>query len=286
MITYYGMLTLATAMFSVMFFFNQMYQKHYGSGLRASLLFMAGSGVAGLIVLLAINGFSFEYTPFSLLMATLAALNSLGFTFCSLKALGKINLSLYSLFSMLGGMALPFVSGILFHNEELTWGKGICFIIITLALFLTVKKSDERKGGTLYYIGIFTLNGMSGVITKIFKSAPYEKASDAGYSILCISVSVLISLTLLLILKPEKKRINLGTAISMIGNGVLGRVGNWILLIPLTVLPASAQYPFVTGGTMILSTLICYFTPNKPKWREVVAVIVSFIGLLVLVFIP
>lgn len=283
---YYGLITLAATMFSVMFFFNQMFQKHYGSGLRAALLFSAGSGVSGLIVLLAINGFSFEYTHFSLIMATLTALNSLGFTFCSLKALGKINLSLYSLFSMLGGMALPFVSGILFHNEELTWGKGICFIIITLALFLTVEKSGERKGGTFYYIGIFTLNGMSGVLAKIFKAAPFEKASDAGYSILCVLVSVLLSLILLLIVKPEKKRINPGTVISMIGNGVLGRVGNWILLITLTVLPASAQYPFITGGTMILSTLICYFTPNKPKWREIVAVIVSFIGLLVLVFVP
>lgn len=283
---YYGLITLATAMFSVMFFFNQMYQKHYGSGLRAALLFSMGSGLAGLIVLLAINGFLFEYTHFSLIMATLTALNSLGFTFCSLKALGKINLSLYSLFSMLGGMALPFISGILFHNEKLTLGKGICFIVITLSLLLTIEKGNERKGGTFYYIGIFVLNGMSGVLSKIFTDAPFEKASDTGHSILCATVSVLLSLILLLIVRPEKRKINAGTVISMIGNGVLGRVANWILLITLAVLPASAQYPFITGGTMILSTLICYFTPNKPKWREIVAVIISFLGLLILVFIP
>ncbi|MBQ8408867.1 MAG: hypothetical protein IJY39_08390 [Clostridia bacterium] len=282
---YYGLITLATAMFSVMFFFNQLFQKHYGSGLRAALLFSTGSGVAGLIVLLAINGFSFEYTHFSLLMAILTALNGLGFTFCSLKALGKINLSLYSLFSMLGGMALPFVSGILFHNEDLTLGKGICFVIITLALLLTVEKG-ENKGGTVYYVGIFVLNGMSGVLSKIFTDAPYDKASDTGYSILCAVVAVLLSLILLLIVRPEKKRINAGTVVSMIGNGVLGRVANWILLITLAVLPASAQYPFVTGGTMILSTLLCYFTPNKPRWREIAAVILSFAGLLVLVFVP
>jgi hypothetical protein len=37
---------------------------------------------------------------------------------------------------------------------------------------------------------------------------------------------------------------------------------------------------------MILSTLLCYFTPEKPKIREIAAVVVSFAGLLVLLFIP
>ena len=281
----YALITLATAMFSAMFFFNQTFQRSYGSGLRASLLFSAGSGIFGLIVLLIINGFSFEYTHFALIMALLNALNSLGFAFCSLKALGKINLSLFSLFSMLGGMALPFVSGILFHGEKLTLGKGICFAFITLALLLTIKK-DNGKKGTLYYIGVFVLNGMSGVLSKIFKDAPFEKTSDAGYSILCAVVSVTLSLILLFIFRPEKKKISPMTLISMAGNGILGRVGNWILLITLTALPASAQFPFVTGGTMILSTLLCYFTPEKPKIREIAAVVVSFAGLLVLLFIP
>jgi multisubunit Na+/H+ antiporter MnhB subunit len=127
---------------------------------------------------------------------------------------------------------------------------------------------------------------MSGVLSKIFKDAPFEKTSDAGYSILCAVVSVTLSLILLFIFRPEKKKISPMTLISMAGNGILGRVGNWILLITLTALPASAQYPFVTGGTMILSTLLCYFTPEKPKIREIAAVVVSFAGLLVLLFIP
>ena len=281
----YGLILLSTLMFSLMFFFNQTFQKSYGGGLRAALLFSAGTGTAGLLVLMIINGFAIEYTHFTLIMATLNALNGLAFTFCSLKALGKINLSLYSLFSMLGGMALPFVVGIIFYNEPLTWGKGVCFAIITLALLLTVEKGSGR-GGLIYYVGIFTLNGMSGVLSKIFVDAPYEKASDAGYTILCALVTVVLSLLILLIIRPEKKRITPMAILSMAGNGILCRVGNWILLITLATLPASAQYPFVTGGTMILSTLICFFTPNKPSKREIAAVILSFIGLLVLVLIP
>lgn len=282
---YYGLIAVATAMFSVQFFFKNMFREQYGGGIRATLTFSVGSGIIGLLILLVMNGFTLEFTPFSLLMAFVVFLNNLGFSFCSFKALGKINLSLYSLFSMLGGMALPFIVGIIFYNEDLTLGKGICFAIITVALLMTVKRG-EKKNGTVYYVGIFVLNGMSGVLSKIFKDAPFEKTSDAGYSILCAIVSVVLSFIILMIMRPEKKPIGAKSVIAMAGCGILGRVANYILLITLAFLPASAQYPFVTGGTMIMSTLLCYLTPNKPEKREIIAVALSFVGLLVLMLIP
>ena len=282
---YYALIAIATAMFSTQFFFKNMFREQYGGGIRATLLFSVGSGIVGLLILLAMNGFCLEFTTFSLLMAFIVFLNNLGFSFCSFKALGKINLSLYSLFSMLGGMALPFIVGIIFYNEDLTLGKGICFALITLSLLLTVKKG-EGKNGLIYYVGIFVLNGMSGVLSKIFKDAPFEKTSDAGYSVLCALVSVVMSFIILIILKPEKKQIGIKSLVSMAGCGILGRVANYILLVTLAFLPASAQYPFVTGGTMIMSTLLCYFTPNKPNKREIAAVALSFVGLLILLFIP
>jgi EamA domain-containing membrane protein RarD len=95
--------------------------------------------LSGVIVLFIINGFKFEFTIFTFIMSLLTALNSFGFTYCSFKALGHINLSKFSLFSMLGGMLLPFIQGILFYNEPLTTGKILCFVIIVFSLFLTVK---------------------------------------------------------------------------------------------------------------------------------------------------
>ena len=62
---YYGLITAAVAMFSVQFFFNQQFEHSYGGGLRSMLVFSAGSGLAGLIVLLAINGFRVEFSPFA-----------------------------------------------------------------------------------------------------------------------------------------------------------------------------------------------------------------------------
>lgn len=284
---YYGMVTLSVIMFSVQFLFQQVFERSYGNHAKSVFVFSAGSGLVGTVFCLAINGFSLEYSHFSMLMAVWTALNGLLFTFCSLKALDKINLSLYSIFSMLGGMALPFLFGILFYREECTPGKCVCFGMIVLALFLTLKKGKtQSKYDVLYYIGIFVLNGMSGVLSKIFQEAPFEKVSETGYSVLTALVGFLISLMMLWFYRSGKEKLNVKAWLSMLGYGVLNRAGNLILLIALAVLPASAQYPFVTGGVMIGSTVISCFTSNKPDKKEIGAVCLAFIGIMALVLLP
>ncbi len=281
---YYGLLTAAVTMFSFQFLFNRIFEKEYGNSLRAMFVFSAGSSLVGLLGLLIINGFKVEYTHFSLLMAFFAALDSIGYTYFSLKALGRINLSLYSMFAMLGGMILPSVTGIVFYNEELTLGKGICYALLLLSLLMTVKKG-EKKSGYVYYMGVFMLNGMSGVLSTVFSNAPYEKTSDAGYSVLIAATALVICLVFLPFIKGDGKRLTKKAVLSMGGYGVLCRLGNYLLLIALAHIPASAQYPFVTGGVMIISTVISLFTKNKPSKREIIGVAVAFAALLILMFV-
>ena len=64
------------------------------------------------------------------------------------------------------------------------------------------------------------------------------------------------------------------------------RVANLLLLSSLAVLPASVQYPFVTGGVMIVSTAIAFISGQKPSRRELASVALSFVGILALVLIP
>lgn len=281
---YYGLLTAAVTMFSFQFLFNRIFEKEYGNSLRAMFVFSAGSSLVGLLGLLIINGFKVEYTHFSVLMAFFAALDSIGYTYFSLKALGRINLSLYSMFAMLGGMILPSVTGIVFYNEELTLGKGICYALLLLSLLMTVKKG-EKKSGYVYYMGVFMLNGMSGVLSTVFSNAPYEKTSDAGYSVLIAATALVLCLVFLPFIKGDGKRLTKKAVFSMGGYGVLCRLGNYLLLIALAHIPASAQYPFVTGGVMIISTVISLFTKNKPSKREIIGVAVAFSALLILMFV-
>ncbi|MBQ2968586.1 MAG: hypothetical protein IJE10_10775 [Clostridia bacterium] len=283
---YYGLIILSVVMFGACFAFQDVYRKRQGSGFLVSMRFSAVSSFMSLLALLIINKLSLGCTGFTLLMAFLTALNSLAFSFCSFKALGSINLSLYSLFSMLGGMALPFLQGILFYGEPLTGAKVICFVIICVALLVTVEKG-EKKNGTIYYVGVFVLNGMSGVLSKIFASAELAKASATDYSIWsCIFTVVLAGLVVLFSKrKAELPKLTLPTLGISALSGITNRVANLILVIALTHVDASVQYPMVTGGVMIVSTLICFFGDNKPSKKEVLSVAIAFIGMLVL-FLP
>jgi drug/metabolite transporter (DMT)-like permease len=281
---YYGLITISVFMFGVNFLFNNRYQKESGSGLGATLTFTFFGNLAGLAVLLIINRFRLEVTLFTVLMAGLATLNSVAYSFCSLKAFEHINLSLYSIFAMLGGMALPFVVGILFYREPLTAANGICLLLIAVALALTVKPGEKKKG-LIYYAGVFVLNGMSGVLSKIFQAAPYEKTDAAGYSIWIAVLSVVTSGTLLLFMLKKVKKPTVKALAYTAGCGTINKVANYLLLLALAVLPASVQYPFVTGGTMIVSTAIGALMGQRPSRREVLAIALSFIGILILVLL-
>lgn len=282
---YYAMVMAAVVMFGLQFFCNQQYERECKSGLSASMMFIFGGAVAGLVVLLAVNGFKWEFTPFTVLMASLAALDGMAFSFCSLKALGKINLSLYSLFSMLGGMVLPFCLGVFFFDEQFTFGKAICLVAVIAALFLSVEKG-EGKGGTVYYIGVFVFNGLSGVISKFFQASELPKTSEAAYSVWTAVMTALISgVILIFVWKKSPLKLNAKALVSMAGNGILNRVANFLLLLSLAYLPASVQYPMITGGVMIISTLLGYFTPNKPKTREWISLALSFAGIMALVLL-
>ena len=285
---YYGLIILSVVMFGVNFALNDVYRRARGSSVKASLEFTFFGSIVGIAVLFAFNGLVFELTPYALLMSLIAALNGFAFTFCGFKALGSINLSVYSLFSMLGGMMLPFVQGIVFYGEKITVAKVLCFALICVALVLTVEKGEKRNG-MIYYVGIFVLNGLSGVITKIYNEAPFEKVSAAGYSILNSTWSIVIAGIILLIFyrkKQEEKSVSLkSVGIAALG-GSINRVANFILVLSLNYVENTVQYPMVTGGVMIVSTVICFFGKNKPKKKEIVSVVLAFIGLLILFLLP
>ncbi|MBR6939825.1 MAG: hypothetical protein IKH65_03370 [Clostridia bacterium] len=278
---YYAILSVSVVLFGVQFLFNRQYQIIRGPSVRTAMLFMFTAFSAGTLILWGINKFRFEFTPFTLIVASVAAANSLAYSFCSIKALGKVNLSIYSVFAMLGGMVIPFIAGIVFFKEELTAGKIICLVLITVALALTIS-GKSKKSGLGVCFGIFIFNGLGGVYAKLFTSLDYPKTSEAGYSVLMALSTVVISgLMLIFIRRPEMKKSPAADSLAA-GYGVVNCIGNLLLLIALRKLPASAQFPFITGGVMIVSTVISCFTKDKPSKREFVSVAVAFAGLLVL----
>lgn len=281
---YYAIITCSVILFGIQFLFNNKFQKECGSTIGATFIFTLLSSITGLLFLLIINKLQFGFTPFTLLMAVISSITMIAYNFCSLKAFNHINLSLFSLFAMLGGMVLPFVTGIIFYNEPLTLGNSLCLIAITLALIITIEKGEKKKG-TIYYAGVFILNGMFGVLSKIYAEAQLEKCNEAVYSIWIALVTSVMAGIILIFLRKSLPKLSLKGFIYTAGYGAINKTANYLLLLSLAVLPASVQYPFVTGGTMIISTIISALCKQKPTKKELIAVGLSFTGILLLVII-
>ena len=296
---WYALILTCVVMFGSGFWLQDMYRRRRGSGLRISMESASIGALAGFIVLVLIDGFSFTLTPFTLLIAVLNALNNMAFAFFAFRALDRINLSLFSVFTMLGGMALPFFQGILFYGEDITISKVVCVIFIVVALLCTIEKG-EKKRGTIYYVGIFVLNGMAGVLAKIYTESELPKASAAGFSAWSALSTALLSgavwLTLSLMQKRqsspdlETPRTPRKVLFQAVGIGALmgsiNKVANFLLVLSLSHVDASVQYPMVTGGTMIVSTLFSCFGDKKPQKREIISVCFAFAGMLALFLIP
>ena len=291
----YALVIIAVVLFGAQFLTKSEYVKKMGSGLFQTMFLSLLGGVLGAVIMLITNTFRFEFTPFTLIMSFVNFLNGFLFTLCSLKSFERVNLAVYSIYSMLGGMILPILAGVFFYSEPFTWGLGLCVVFVVAAIVLvSVRKGKreekEKKKGSflafLFYAGVFICNGMSGVISKFYTEAPYPKASSAGYSLLSSLVTVVISLAFVLILLKKRPKIYAKpTLIALCGNAG-NRVANYLLLLALTKLPASVNYSFVTGGTIIVSTLLSYFTDKKPTLKEWLAVVAAFIGIMFLVFMP
>ena len=140
----------------------------------------------------------------------------------------------------------------------------------------------KKRGGFIYYFVIFVLNGMSGVMSKYFTEAPFEKTSAAGYSILSAIASIAIAAVLSLAFVNRGPKINhspLTIAIAS-SNGILNRIANLILVITLANgVDSSIQYSIVTGGVIVVSTAVAYFKADKPKTKEVISAILACLGI-------
>ena len=278
MIPYYILVIIATVLFSLQFLFNQKFQQSYGTGMQSALVFSFYKSIVVAVVMICVAGFQLQITLLSTILAVVYAAVSLAMVYFSIKAFEVANLSVYSVFSMLGGMLLPFVLGVSFYSEKLTVFKGICCALIVFAVLLNVKKGENKKKALLYYMMVFFLNGMAGVISKIHQSSVYAHVNSSNFMFLSSIAAILIAGIWLLIAYKKIPLIKGKELLYASGYGVFNGVGNWLLLISLIHLPASVQYPLVTGGVMVLSTVISAIGKEKLVKRDYIAAAIAFVA--------
>jgi multidrug transporter EmrE-like cation transporter len=127
---------------------------------------------------------------------------------------------------------------------------------------------------------------VSGALSKIFAAAPYSKTSAEWYSVwIAIFTAVISLLLLLLFFRQSNEKFTLKALAASAGNGLFNRLANMLLVISLIHIDASVQYTLVTGGVIIVSTVISLFGKNKPSKKELLSVAVAFLGTMALFII-
>ncbi len=281
---YYSLVFGATILFALQFLFNQKFEAVRGSDLKSALEFTLYKNAVIVILMLIISGFKVVITPFSVALSVIYAAACILMTYFSLKAFAVANLSVYSVFSMLGGMLLPFLLGIGFYDEKLTLFKVVCCVLITISVLLNLKGGKQSKKAFLYYMAVFILNGTVGVISTIHQNSELAHTDSTGFMFLSSLAGILIS-GIWMLAKYRKIPFIKGKALLFTtGYGVFNGIGNWLLLISLIHLPASVQYPLVTGGVMVFSTVISIIRKEKLSKTDYVAAAVSFIASVLMAF--
>lgn len=293
----YFLLIIAVVLFATQFLFNQQFRKLRGEGLDASLSFSLYGSTFSFLLMFILGGFKLHITWFSFLIAIIYAAACILSSYSGLKAFGVTNLSVYSIFSMLGGMLLPFAYGVLFAGEPFTAAKAVCILLIGIAILFSFEKGGNTGKGYLFCFSVFILNGSVGVLSKIHMSPEVFPSLNAllqsgenltvdSYSFLAtIQLSIIIAcLVYFFVIRRKMPKLSLkefGCVASYAGcNGI----GNLFVQIALTVLPASVQYPIITGGVMVCSTLISFIRKEAITKKTYIATALALLSTILIMF--
>lgn len=300
---YYVLIIFSVLLFSVQFVFTKVYQKERGATFSASILQLVLSSLFFVPFYFIMNSFKFEFTLFSFFIALLYSINGMMCTIFGLKVLAKANLSVYTLFLMLGGMIVPFIYG-LFTGESLTLFKAISVILVALSLFIDVKKDEDKKTNfvlILWCMLIFLGNGLAHVLTYIHQRSTLNVVSTSGFLLLSFSCKLVISgivfaiityiskrkdkLTSSPIAVKEKSQLLKSWAITLgviAGYVVVSGLAQWISAYTAVYVDAGIKSTIITGGSIFMSAFFGLMFGEKITLIKIIQLLLALSGVVLM----
>lgn len=285
----YLALTFGSFLLAGDFALNKLYQRIYGTKLKAAFLFNALSGLFAAAIFFVVNGCKLDITPFSVLMASLMCILAVTYSILGFQLLKSGSLAVYTLFLMSGGMVLPYVWGILFLHEPFSWLRLIGLLAITAGVVLpNLGHGKLGKQQLLLCLAVFVLNGFVSITSKMHQINTASAISTTDFIIWQGLIKFFLAGGIFLFARRKES----SPDAAPMGKAVLITVGSAALsgsfsLIQLTIaatLPASVLYPFNTGLTIGLSAVAgVIFFRDKLSRRSVLGILLCFIGTLLFV---
>ena len=267
----YLLLFLAVLCFTGQFAFTKLFEGTVKQNRLTALIMLMVTNTIGFVLFFCLSGFQIRFTPVAALLALAMGVIMIPYYTLGIRVLSLGSLAVYSMFMMLGGMLVPFFYGVVFLYEPLTWGKGLGTVLLSLCIILQTMTpggtKQEKTPHKRLFLGlcmvIFLINGMTGVIAKAHQisAAPIP---ETDFTALSCGITCLLSLGMLTLEKGSKREVigavlRKKTLFIMVGLGVAAYGGSFLHLAAAETVPASVQFPMVSGGVIVLSALVSAF---------------------------
>ena len=268
--------------------FQKKYQSKAGTSVKAILVYTIVSGAFSAALFFVINGFAIRATWFSVAMAGAFSVVLTICAFIGFRIMEMSNVSIYTLFLLSGGMMVPYIYGVLFLNEELSFVKTVGLLLIIGAIIIANLNKGKFDSKMLFLcISVFMLNGAASVISKVHEiSFASKMVSSSDFVFLVMVSKVFISLLALFFNKSEKNvhcaSLPLKSTIFIIFLAAVTDATSYMLqLMGAIDIPATMLYPLVNGGAIILSALVDFVVyKDKLPLRQWISVGIAFLGTL------
>lgn len=272
------------------FAITKVYQLEKGNGPKAGVVFNCICGLLGAVLYFAFCGFNCEFTAYSLIMAFLLTLFSGIYTMIGFKIMSMGNMTIYTVFLMLGGMVGPYIYGLVFLNEAITLTKFIAIIVMIIAV-ITQSSRLSVKQSLKYYVLcvlVFLLNAGVSIVSKIHQIEQVHSIVDPESFIILKNATKFLFFALLI---PFFSKENIHfktklpkTLIVIAGSAVISSVAYVLQLFGASTLPATIQFPIITGGTIVFSAFFDVLVYKvKLSWLQVMSVVLCVISTIIFV---
>ncbi len=281
---YYFMVVVSAVLFALQFLCQQKFEEKSGTGMKQALAFSLYKGITIVVLMVILSGFNFKITWFSFWLSGLYALCYIGMNYFSLKALSVANLSVYSVFTMLGGMLLPFAVGVLGYGEDVNVFKVVCCLLVVVAVLMNLQKGKGSKKAFVYYLLVFLINGVIASTTKVHDASPLAYTDPNNFMLYSGIWTILICGVWLLVMGEKIPLLKGSPLLCATGHGLSNGVGDLLLFLAIVNLDASVQFPLVTGGVMVFSTIISMLRREKIRRMEYFATAIAFVASVMMAF--
>ena len=282
----YMLATLAAVLLAFEFAFSKKYQTVEGTSIVAGLRFNMFSGLLSALIMFGIAGFRLEFSGYSLILALSMSLCCSIYALLSFRVLKTGGMALYSTFLMSGGMLLPYVFGVLFLDESVTFFRVFGVLGVLAGVVLSTGKTKQTsKTLLLLCCAVFLLNGCVSILSKYHQVTVSRPTVNAtAFAMYAGLGRFIFSAAALLCCKPKQFPIQKTLSLTFVaGAAIIGGISYLFQLVSARTLPATVLYPTVTGGSIIFSAIAGRIFFKEPlSLRQVFSMILCLIGTLLL----